>query len=160
MARVALVVLLLVGATACVPLSDSYRVTTGRVTPEGRLIFYEWKPQEGAPRRHAALHGDYGMMVFYDNWAKGPQRVRYELYFQESRRIIKTTRLERFKLELSKIPEGSVLDWYNTCQAGTYYGLPIETMTEIEEACKQHGVVLRRGPVYGGPSENMICTCS
>jgi len=159
MRRAVLIVFLLVGGAACVTSSDSYRVTTGRVTPEGRLIFYEWEPGESAPRRHAALHGEYGMMVFCNKWAEGPPWVRYELYIQESRKIIRTTSLERFKRDLSKLPEGSILDWYNTCTVSTCYGLPVEITTEIEEACKQSGVMLRRGPAYGGPAQNTICTC-
>jgi hypothetical protein len=131
-------------------------ISTGETTPEGRLIFFEWDTAEGHRHRQAGLIGDYGMMVFYDYEAPAPRPVRYELYIQETRQIIRTTSLAAFAAQLDRLPRGATLDWYNTCTAGTYYGLPDDIKRGIADACTERGIVLRKGGEYG----LVICTCS
>jgi hypothetical protein len=131
-------------------------ISTGETTPEGRLIFFEWDTAESGKHKKAGLIGDYGMMVFYDDSAPAPRTVRYELYIQETRQIIRTTSLAAFAAQLDRLPRGATLDWYDKCCVSTHYRLPDEIKRGIADACTERGIVLRKGPGQG----LTICTCS
>jgi hypothetical protein len=143
------------GGVDAAPVQNDVEITAGKTTPEGRLIFFEWDTREGGHHRQAALIGDYGMMVFYDHFADEPKPIRFELYIQETRQIIRTTSLGAFIAQLDRLPEGATLDWYNTCTAGTHYRLPDEITRAIRDACTERGIVLRKGSEPG----LTICTC-
>jgi hypothetical protein len=130
-------------------------VTTGETTPDDRLIFFEWVTKEGGDHRQAGLIGDYGMMVFYDYSAPAPRPVRFELYIQETRQIIRTTSLAAFVAQLDRLPRGATLDWYDKCCVSTHYRLPGEITRGIADACTERGIVLRKGGEHG----LVICTC-
>ena len=131
---------------------ESLDVSKGRTDENGKLIFYTITYQFSKETTPVSLKGDYGMMVFFNKW-KNPDLVRYELYVQDGLMIYKTTNLEKFKSLIAQLPEGSNLDWYNTCQMGTCYGLDERISDEIYRCCKDSGVILDRGPHLG------ICTC-
>lgn len=162
----AILVTLLLGACATSRCDSSDRedvqITRGEVAPSGRLIICPLNCQ-GDPINtdsdNGCLRGDYGMMVFFDKWADPPTPPRFELYIQASKTIIKTTSLKRFEQEITKMPAGATLEWYNTCTVGTYAGIDAAIIDDFKKFCKRRGIELMGDTAETHFPGHIICTC-
>ncbi len=93
------------------------------------------------------------MMVFYECWLPNPV-PRFVLFAHDSGEIVRTTSLEAFKQEVSRIPAGGTLRCFNTCAGGTHSGLDPSILEEMEALCRQTGIV------FLGGDEEIICVCA
>jgi len=127
-------------------------VAEGKTNEDGHLIFYEW--DTGSQKRHAVLKNGYGMMIFYDAYQKDAV-PRFELYVHEDHSVVRTKSLARFKKELSAIPAGQTLHYYNTCAGGTHHALDGRFLDEIKTYCRQKQILFQEGD----DELFVICTC-
>lgn len=127
----------------------------GELDEKGKLVFYRWGKKENS---YKALKNNYGMMIF-NAWESEEPTTKYELYIQNDRKIIVKSDLAAFLKELSKIPGGEILDFYDTCTLSRYHELDEEILEKIRKVCKQNNIILKEGQIGTYP-QNIICTCS
>ena len=133
--------------------SISHRVVSdAKTTEDGNIIVYEWTAYEG--KRHAVLKSGYGLMIFYNVFEKNPV-IRFDLFVHETKRLIRTTGLNHFRRELSKITPGATLHYYNTCGPGTHHAMDPSVIEEIRVSCQEKGIAFQEGD----DELLMICTC-
>jgi hypothetical protein len=96
------------------------------------------------------LHSPYGFVAM---WEDG--RASFYVYDKSRTNITMTTDLRAFIGLLSKIPDGSEVDWVNTCGAPLHYLMPKEMVSETE------GVLKRKRFKMAGIEDNhfILCTC-
>ncbi len=119
---------------------NNYTVTqiSGQKTPDGRLIFHTNKYTKENTALEANQH--FGMMIFY--YPDISPDVRYELYLQKTGMIIKTTSLRAFLRQINQIPSGETIYFFNTCTAGSHYGLDKNIIRVIKEFCNKKNITL------------------
>jgi len=96
------------------------------------------------------LYSPYGFVAM---WEDG--RASFYVYDKGRTNITMTTDLRTFIGMLSKIPDGSEVDWVNTCAAPLHYLMPKGMVSEIEEALRKKRFRL------AGTEDNhfILCTC-
>lgn len=92
------------------------------------------------------------MMVFYECWLPNPV-PRFVLFAHDDGEIIRTTSLDAFKQEVSRIAPGETLRCFNTCAGGTHSGLDPSILEETRAFCQQGGIA------FLGGVEEIICVC-
>ncbi len=92
------------------------------------------------------------MGVSYECWLPNPV-PRFVLFAHDHGEIIRTTSLDAFRQEVSRIPAGKTLRCFNTCAAGTHSGLDPSILEEIEAFCQQRAIL------FLGGDEEIICVC-
>jgi len=96
------------------------------------------------------LYSQYGFVAMWDGG-----RASFYVYDKGRTNITTTGDLKSFVGLLSKIPEGSEVDWVNTCGAPLHYLMPKEMVSEIE------GVLRRKRFKMAETEDNhfILCTC-
>jgi hypothetical protein len=78
------------------------------------------------------LHSPYGFVAI---WEDG--KTAFYVYDKGQTNITMTSDLKTFVGLLLKIPDGSEVDWVNTCCAPLHYGMPKQMLSQIEETLKK-----------------------
>ncbi len=128
---------------------------------DGHLVIYTWHFKTELnfglftldfwEDHYGSLYHPYGIMIFY-RIEKAKDRVEFEIYDQESGKISHATDLTTLKSILSTLPRGATIYLYNTCTAGTHYGLDSAIYEKMEEMIKEAGLFLE-------DSDYAFCTC-
>lgn len=121
----------------------------GETDEQGRLVAFE------AAGLCKVLESDYGLAFVKTDDPDHPA-ARYHLSSKETGYQTFTT-LEALVTRISRIPEPRVIDFYGTCGAPTYFGLPEEDITKFFDAMKAARIELRSETPDG--KSNTICTC-
>ena len=121
----------------------------GQTDEQGRLVAFE------AAGLCKALESDYGLAFVKTDDPDHPA-ARYHLSSKATGYKTFTT-LDALVARISRIPEPRVIDFYGTCGAPTYFGLPEEDINKFFDAMNAARVELRRETPDG--KSNTICTC-
>jgi hypothetical protein len=114
----------------------------------GRL---EYAPPNNPLSRPIEMTNSYGFLVKWRE--KGPPE--FFIYRQAPPSIRHFTKLDEFFSGLGEIPDGSRLDWVNTCCCPISSGMPKAVRTKLEELVKTHRFTL----LTPGEGATLICTC-
>src|SRR5262249_40043959 len=96
------------------------------------------------------LYSPYGFVAMWEG-----ARASFYVYDKGRTNITTTSDLRSFAAMISKIPDGSEVDWVNTCGAPLHYLMPKEMVSEIEEILSK-----KRFKLVGIDDNHFIlCTC-
>ena len=122
----------------------------GEVDDQGRLVVFE------ASGLSKTLASDYALAFLNTGGNENPV-AQYNLSSRESGyESFKT--LDALLERIRRIPLPRIIDFYGTCGAPPYYGLPDEQKEAFFEAMANAQVELRTEQPNG--ESNSICTCS
>ncbi len=93
----------------------------------------------------------YGFLIKWQE-RKTPE---FFIYRQIPPSIRHVTMLDEFFSGLGEIPDGSTLDWVNTCCCPISSGLPKTAYTRLEQLVQEHRFVLLKP----GEGATLVCTC-
>jgi hypothetical protein len=122
--------LLFIGCTDDEPVTLSRPVAkpqykVGDLNSSGELVF--WTMGADVP---FALHDEYGVMLINDGDEKQPV-PHYIFACQSTKEIVDTHDFATFTARLDKVPQGTLVGWYETCTVLRSWGLAEATKSKF-----------------------------
>lgn len=117
----------------------------GEIDDQGRLVVFE------SAQLTKTLESDYAL-VFLNTGDQDHPEVRYDLSSRESGYESYAT-LDALMERIDRIPEPRIIDFYGTCGAPPFDGLPEKQIRAFFDAMKEAHVELKSG------DHTTICTC-